>query len=267
MHEGFEQYLIAMLDKTRDPMGVALKAVEAYGVDNDADQELIAVAEEMVRYYVNETIIRTGMRPYVKDGRHFIEEKFEYEEDGLTFSGMVDAVLTNDNGDIVLVDWKTRGNGFYSRDVVKKDGQLYLYLYVLREKYGVHATHAYQVQFSDAIPAVPRLRSKRNGDKLDDYIINIGKTTVDVLFEYFKHLSDTEKAKIQFQYADKLIQMEDFILYAPVDVRLTDRMFSFIKEVARKIEDTKVFYPTLNAHVCKSCFVSNHCSKFLLEGG
>jgi ATP-dependent helicase/DNAse subunit B len=88
-----------------------------------------------------------------------IEEKFTLEIEGVRLTGYIDAILYDPLGNLVLVDWKTRGKLLDNSQVVL-DGQLYLYVYAARKLLGLDIEKACQVQMKTVLPAKPKLTTK-----------------------------------------------------------------------------------------------------------
>lgn len=64
-----------------------------------------------------------------------VEENFENDIDDFKINGVIDLVLQDYNGNIVVIDHKS-SNKYSRSELAKKQKQLYLYCYAIREKYG-----------------------------------------------------------------------------------------------------------------------------------
>lgn len=65
-----------------------------------------------------------------------IEEKFDIEIEDFIFTGFIDLLLEDENGDLVVWDWKSKGEFSDDEEESKYRKQLYLYSYYVKQKYG-----------------------------------------------------------------------------------------------------------------------------------
>lgn len=70
-----------------------------------------------------------------------VEERFkENIQDKFYFTGFIDLVLMDENGDIIIVDWKSKSGFKDDAEEKKYRRQLYLYCYYIKQKYGKFPT-------------------------------------------------------------------------------------------------------------------------------
>jgi hypothetical protein len=65
-----------------------------------------------------------------------VEEKFEIEIEDFIFTGFIDLLLEDENGDLIVWDWKSKGEFADEEEEQKYRKQLYLYSYYVNRKYG-----------------------------------------------------------------------------------------------------------------------------------
>ncbi len=64
------------------------------------------------------------------------EDKFEIQVNDFIFNGIIDLVLQDANGNLIILDWKSKGGFSDENEESKYRRQLYLYSYYVKQKYG-----------------------------------------------------------------------------------------------------------------------------------
>lgn len=154
---------------------IALRFVD----DSDQSKKIKSTVTRMIRDHFPRLGIGTSLKPLDPE---FIELKFNHEIiPGVVVTGLIDAVLINEAGEVILVDWKCRGTLYEDEDVFH-DTQLHLYSYIL-SLYGVNVDKAYQVQLS----------TKGRNIHLSQIDLNLTDFIMKNFIENCKRLADDEE--------------------------------------------------------------------------
>lgn len=184
-----------------------------------------------------------------------IENKFNVEIEGVRVLGYIDAIIEDQHGNYVLVDWKTRGQLLDSSQVAM-DSQLYVYAYVTQHVLGIQLDRVCQVQMKTTLPAKPKLIKSGALSK------TLGLTTRSVFMNEYRRLDVHVSDKELLNYSHKFVDESEFLRMSYIDMhRVTPQTNKFIGWVKRIQEDNQML-PVNNAPVCKWCQYTDLC----LEG-
>jgi CRISPR/Cas system-associated exonuclease Cas4 (RecB family) len=242
VHNGIEAAL-----RSDQPLGAALASLD------NADIGLvlqIPKARVCLENYIPMLGIGTKLVPVLgTDGNPLLEVPFDVPLlDGVRFRGYIDAVCRNQEDEIILIDWKTRGR-FYGQNAIQLDAQLHLYAYILK-LWGIKVDKAYQVQMRTPGPASPSLTVKGEISK------KMGKTTEKYLIDGLANLG---KQDAYDKLKAKIAPTEHWI--EPIEVHLqTERHWVNARNWAARILKDDTYNEVARAYTCKFCPYKTHCS-------
>lgn len=245
VHAGMEAWLLKKDVKT---------AIWVTGLGEDVCQEALSV----VSYH---TALMPSMTPVSYKGRPLVEYPFEVEfpHYNISLKGVIDAVVTLDTGQTILVDWKARRDvgAFYSQRALNNDRQLLVYAAILQHKMGIRVDAAFQIQLSCVLPATPQLKKKGDPLSADGYSDVLAKTTYSHLLE--QGYPDDLLNDLCIKYNSKIMGQDYFSQFTEIDLTNMDKVLHLTLLRGQQIQSDTEFLPVLNGYTCKKCGVLDFC--------
>jgi len=255
VHKGIEQALLA----TSNPVDVAVKAVKQAYEDGFGDYapSVLAKAIDMLETYIPLLGLGTSLKPLRIKGKPAVEYWFNIPltVNGVkhVFRGLIDAILINERGEVLLVDWKTRGRNV-DDDSVILDAQLYIYAYVAVNHLGVNLSRAVQVQMLTDTPAVVTLTKKGLPSKV------MRKTTKE-LFDSSMTMLGLDPNAFYDDFADKIVPRSEFVDIVRIDTSeaMLNAMWDRFMDSVIALDNDSVMRPVHSAYTCAFCDYKTSC--------
>lgn len=237
------------------------------------EQSTLDKAREIIKYYapligfgaglsayrreikarVEKRIGKVGaeMWTYEQKYERFIEHRFEVDVMGITALGYIDAIIQDRYGNVVLVDWKTRGQ-LLDANQLALDNQLYLYVYVAREVLGIPVTKACQVQIKTTLPAKPK--TIKSGALSKTLGITTRSVFIDELFRLGLAGQVDEKP-----YEHKFVDESEFLRMSYIDMGKVEQKTKEFVQWVKRLQFDNLMLPVNNAAICKWCQYTDLC--------
>ena len=210
-----------------------------------------AKAREIVAYYAPLIGFNGVIQAHQIGTKRCIEKRFEVKIGGVSIMGYIDAIIDDGKGNIVLVDWKTRGQ-LLDNEQVALDNQLYMYAYVARMILDIPITKVCQVQMKTVLPAKPTLTKKGVLSK------TIGVTTRTVFIDECIRLGVAGDVDAS-DYNHKFVDESEFLRMSYLDFDKVDVKMREFVEWIKRIESDIQMLPANNANTCRWCQYRDLC--------
>ena len=214
-------------------------------------EEEQAKAREIISYYFPLISLNGSIKPYQIGSKRCIEKRFETKVGGVSIIGYIDAIIEDRHGNVVLVDWKTRGE-LLDGEQIALDSQLYVYAYVAKMILGIPITKVCQVQMKTKLPAKPILTKKGVLSK------TLGATTRSVFVDECIKLGVAGDIEVS-DYKHKFVDESEFLRVSYIDIKQIDTQMRQFVDWINKIESDTQMLPVNNANICKWCQYRDLC--------
>ena len=208
-------------------------------------------ARAIVQYYAPLIGFGGVIKPYQMKGKRIIEKRFDVDLWGIQVMGYIDAIIQDQYGNVVLVDWKTRAQLLESEQIAL-DSQLYMYAYVAKYTLGIPITKICQVQMKTTLPAKPKVLKSGKLSK------TLGATTKTVFIDECQRLGVLKDVEIA-DYEHKFVDENQFLRMSYIDMgKMQQKTDDFVFWI-RRIQKDELMLPVNNASVCKWCQYTDLC--------
>ena len=276
----------------------SIKEAQAYIDTCFVYAEEQAKAREIVAYYAPLIGFDGVIQAYQIGTKRCIEKRFEVKIGGVSIMGYIDAIIDDGKGNIVLVDWKTRGQ-LLDNEQIALDNQLYMYAYVARMVLDIPITKVCQVQMKTVLPAKPKLLKAKTpkryklkkGEKIMgmwdwphecskmiyDELPEVDQQKFEPIAEKNTRLSKTMGLTTRSVFIDECIKLgvagdvdasdynhkfvdeSEFLRMSYLDFDKVDVKMREFVEWIKKIESDTQMLPVNNANTCKWCQYRDLC--------
>jgi len=207
--------------------------------------------KEVIAYYAPLIGFDGKIKAY-SEIKPIVELRFDREIEGVRVLGYIDAIIEDQHGNTVLVDWKTRAQ-LLDNEQIAVDNQLYVYAYVAQHILGIPIDRVCQVQMKTTLPAKPKTIKSGALSK------TLGVTTRSAFVDECFRLGYTVTMEEIDGYDHKFVDESEFLRMSYIDMsRVTPKTNEFIGWIQRIRED-KQMLPVNNSVVCKWCQYRDLC--------